>query len=102
MAGEAIEVPSGSSVTVTLQLEVPSTDWEGRANRIDEIELIAVTKDNVKVIAARVPLQTGAAFREDVVVTTGGVALRARGKRLVPGGPNLMFYTNSIRIVAGL
>jgi len=101
MAGEAIEVPSGSSVTATLRLDVPATDWADQPNRIDELELIAITRTKAVVIATRAPKTTGEAFRESVVVPSGGITLRLRGRRIVPGGPNLMFYTNPIWIVAG-
>jgi len=101
MAGEAINVPSGSSVTVTLRMVVPETDWEGQPNHIDQIELIGVTKDKVTLLATRPPMQAGEAFRENVAVPAGGIVLRLRGRRIVPGGPNLMFYTNPIWIAAG-
>jgi len=101
MAGESIGVPAGSSVTATLKLEVPSTDWEGQPNHIDQIELIAVTKDGAAVIATRVPGAAGEVLRQVVTVPSGGIVLRVRGWRLVPGGPSLMFYTNPIQIITG-
>lgn len=98
MAGEAIEVASGSSVTASIALQVPDRDWQGQPNKIDAIELIAVTKDKAEIVASRAPSAGGQAFRETVTVPPGGVVLRARGRRVVADGPDLMFYTNAIRI----
>ncbi|HUG91994.1 MAG TPA: VanZ family protein, partial [Planctomycetaceae bacterium] len=53
-----------------------------------------------QVIARRPPEATGPWLTESVLVPEGGVVLRARGRRVVPDGPDLMFYTNSIRLAA--
>jgi VanZ family protein len=99
-SGETIEVPEGSVVTVQLDLHIPATDWQGRANRIDEIELIGVTAVRSAVIAQRPPQSSGSALTEDLLVEPGGIVLRARGRRIEPEGPDLLFYTNPVRIVA--
>ena len=100
MAGETIDAASGSTVTAKVKLDIPPTDWEGKPNRIDAIELIAVTRDNAQIVATRPPAPGAEAFSETVTVPTGGIVLRARGRRTVEDGPSLMFYTNPIRIVA--
>ena len=42
IAGEAIEVSAGAVVQVELEFQIPGQDWEGKPNRVDEIELIGV------------------------------------------------------------
>ena len=101
MAGEVIQVPAGASITATLRMQVPDQDWEGQPNRIDQVELIAVTKDKIAVIATRTTKGSGEALRETIAVPSGGVVLRARGRRISPGGAALLFYTNPIHIVTG-
>ncbi len=98
MAGEAIEVSPGSSVTVTLGVDVPERDWQKQPNKLDAIELIAITSEKVEIVASRPPLAGRQVLREVVAVPPGGVVLRARGRRIVADGPDLMFYTNPIRV----
>jgi hypothetical protein len=99
--GEAVVVPAGSAAAVTLTFVVPELDWEGKPNRIDEVELIVVSAGG----ATSRRLQVGGAGRpsvsETVVVEAPGIAIRARGRRTIDDGPDLMFYTNAIRIRAG-
>jgi hypothetical protein len=97
-AGEAIVVPAGATVTAQVEMTVPPQDWAGEANRIDQIELIAVDAGGARVVATRAPEGGPVAFTEPVAVPAGGMVLRARGRRGVPGGPGLCFYTNPVRI----
>ncbi len=97
-AGETIAVSTDSSLTVELNLDVPRADWEGRPNRIDQIELIAVTGNGARIIAEE-PLYMGKPFTRELKGLSAGFVLRARGRRIVPDGPDLLFYTNPIRIV---
>ena len=97
IAGEAIQAPAGSELIVTLHLEVPLVDWQGEPNRIDEVELIAAAAGEAQVIARRMPT-SDSALRVSLLVPEGGVALRARGRREMIAGPDLMFYTNPIQV----
>jgi hypothetical protein len=38
------------------------------------------------------------AIRETIVAGEGGVAVRARVRRVVPEGPDLLAYTNAVRV----
>lgn len=99
IAGEVIEVPAAADVTVRVRFSVPATDWAGGPNRIDAIELIGITAEGATVPANRAPESGPYALRETVSVPAGGLVLRVRGRRTVEDGPDLMFYSNPIRIV---
>lgn len=98
-AGEVVELSSGSTITVRMGMDIPQTDWAGQPNRIDQLELIQVTAQGGVVIANRPPSLTGHALTETLTVPPGGVILRARGRRVIDNGPDLMFYTNPVRVV---
>lgn len=97
-AGEAIEVGPGSAVVATLDCKIPALDWAGESNRIDAIELIAAGAEGARVIARRPPQPTGPVFSHVAEIPAGGLVVRARGRRIVEGGADLMFYTNPVRI----
>ncbi len=98
-AGETIALATGSNLTVELKLEIPPTDWEGQPNQIDQIELIAVTPQGGARVIERQPYVPGQSFIRKFKELRAGFVVRARGRRIVPDGPDLMFYTNPIRIV---
>lgn len=98
MAGEVIELGAGADVTVRARFSVPPTDWAGKPNRIDAIELIAISAEGAMVVADRAPESGPYALSERVSVPAGGLVLRVRGRRIVENGPDLMFYSNPIRI----
>ena len=101
LAGETLAVPAEMTVVASLRFRAPATDWAGQPNRIDAGDLIAITQCGATVMASRPPEYADAAvtFVEELTVPAGGLVLRARGRRIVPDGPDLMFYTNPIRIV---
>jgi hypothetical protein len=99
--GEVVELPQGSFFDINLRCTVPVTDWEGMPNHIDEVELIAVTSASAESL-----VKMSLDLDERILpyrsqVPPGGIVIRARGKRIIAGGENLAFYTNSIRIQAG-
>jgi len=98
-AGETAAAPAGSVARVTLRMKVPPTDYLGRANQIDTVELIGVSSTGVETLYRGAP---GAidAFSVSVPIPSGGIVLRARGRREVAGASALMFYTNPIRLNA--
>ena len=98
LPGEVIEVVAGTQVTVRVELVVPQRDWAGEANRIDAVELIAITPESAAVVANQ-PLESQQReFTATVEVSPGGLVLRARGRRRAAQNEDLMFYTNPIRI----
>lgn len=101
IAGESIEVPAGTRVTVSMRFDVPRTDWQGRDNRIDQIELIGVEAGKATVIVTGTPRATGAALEHTLSVPGAGIVVRARGRRALAGEDDLVFYTNPIRVTAG-
>jgi hypothetical protein len=103
MAGETIAVTVGSIVTVTLSLNVPARDATDQPNQVNAIELIAVSAAGSRVFANRDNQAPGSGpmtVTERITVPADGIVVRARGRRVISGGPDLMFYTNPIRIIA--
>ncbi len=100
--GEAIEVHPHTTATVRIEMDIPEKDWEQQPNKIDRIELIAITPDDAKIIATSPPSTqpSSPAFEHVINVPPGGIVLRARGRRTLHDQPDLMFYTNPIRIIA--
>jgi PHP domain len=99
LAGEAIRVPPGSSVDVMLEMIVPSEDWSGKPNEIDEVELIVISASGAKSVHQQRPPRKGLAAQLTLPVQSGGMTVRARGRRMVNDGPDLMFYTNPIQVL---
>jgi hypothetical protein len=97
--GEAAAVPSQAKATVSLQLSVPERDFAKRENHIDLVEVIGISKDGARLIASGAP-DLGGVVTTTVVIPASGMVVRARGRRLIAGGPALWFYTNPIRLVA--
>ncbi len=54
IAGETIEVPAGTAVTVSLRFSVPERDWKDEPNRIDAVEFIVITPAAVRVLSQAV------------------------------------------------
>ena len=96
--GEAISAVPATTVTVNLKGLVPEKDWSGQANTIEAIELIVVTPEGTRVISKEIPFSNTFEFREQLIVHPAGMVVRARGRRKIADKPDLMFYTNPIRI----
>jgi hypothetical protein len=99
--GEVIELPQGSTLSIQLRCTVPAMDWEGKANRLDEIEVIGIQRGSTRIVATLKPTKGGEVPPTTLEVPAGGIVIRARGRRNTTNGGNLMFYTNSIRISDG-
>lgn len=99
IAGEAIRVRTGTPLLVALRMEVPSLDWQGQPNRIDELELIAVSASGARTVVKQPPALAATPLHAVVPASAGGMMLRARGRRIVPDGPDLLFYTNPVQVL---
>ena len=97
IAGETIRVPARAAVTIDIEAMVPETDWAGQPNRIDNIQLIATSESGTSVVYDG-PLGSNGRVTHQEVVPRGGLTIRARGRRVVEDGPDLLFYTNAIRV----
>src|SRR5262249_59533014 len=98
-AGEAIAVPSGTSVTVELSFQVPAEGWRSGPNHIDLVELIAIDSHGARVVSQGPPQPQGPALSVPVKVSADGMVFRARGYRVLETGTRLAVYTNPIRIL---
>jgi hypothetical protein len=101
VTGESIRVPAGAAVTVAVTLTVPPTDWSAAPNHVDDVEIIVVRKTGVEVRTRAIVGAGVQSISEPLDVGDDDVVIRARGRRVVADGPDLMFYTNAIRIRAG-
>ncbi|MCA9210133.1 MAG: PHP domain-containing protein [Planctomycetales bacterium] len=99
-AGEVIEAREGTSLQVTLAAEIPAVDWSGTSNHIDEVELIAIGAAGAESIVKQPPHEGRHLLTHSLRLSGGGVVLRARLRRVVEEGPDLLFYTNPIRVIS--
>lgn len=98
-SGEHVEVPPQTEVQLGLVGRVPTFDWNGDVNRLDEIEFIVVpAAGEPRVIRKPVARSSRLLETESLSVPAGGLVVRARGRRIIDDGPDLLFYTNPIRI----
>ncbi len=94
--GERLHAPAGTALTVEVRAEVPALDWAGHPNRVDLIQVLGASRAGTAVLGSG-PLDNGV-FRCNVRVPAGGFAIRARGRRVVQDGPDLLFYTNAVQV----
>lgn len=95
--GEVIGVAAGTSLTATVSTDVPATDWKGEPNTIDTIEIIQIDADGARIVASGPPAKDGT-FSAALTVPKDGLVVRARGRRVIADGPDLMFHTNPVRV----
>jgi len=102
--GEIARVAPGERVTVELALDIPPTDFAGRPNRLDEVELISnfsgvpAVVERFRDVRGDRRLEFTPPPAED---NNGGLGfyVRARGWRKQEGGSKLFFYTNPVRVL---
>lgn len=99
VTGEIVRVASGSAVTAALSFDVPLADWQGQPNRIDAIEFIVARPGGVTLEARAVVGAGRQVVTQALSVGAEGLVVRARLRRVVPDGPDLMAYTNAIRVL---
>jgi hypothetical protein len=99
-AGEAISAPAGAIVSIELSLEIPARAWGDGPNQIDQAELIAITGSSASVVATGAPVPAAPRVTHTMPLPPDGLVLRARGRRALPNGDALAFYTNPVRLIA--
>jgi hypothetical protein len=97
IAGEEVKLPAATKVTVELRASVPAKDWSSQPNRLDVVDLIGVTKTGTSILHSG-PLDSHGAVTHAFTIPPGGIVVRARGRRTVENGPDLMFHTNTIAV----
>ena len=95
LAGETVRLPQGTTAVLEVRARIPKVDWAGQANRVDLVELVGVTQAGTSVVHSAPPDSDGSVWHE-LVVPPDGLIIRARGRRVVDDGPDLLFYTNPI------
>ena len=99
--GEVIKLNMPAQITARVKCIAPLLDWEKKTNKLHAIELIAITPEKVEIVGNTKPAVKNSELVATVDVGKADVVLRARGRRIIPDGPDLMFYTNPIRILVG-
>lgn len=99
-AGEELTTRVGAEVHAAVAFTVTATDWRGEANHIDTVEFIVITADGASQTDVAIDGVGRQAATITLTVPAGGLVVRARGRRVVADGPDLLFYTNPIRIRA--
>ncbi len=99
-AGEAIELPAGQLVKITVTAHAPTVDLQGEASRVDDVEILLVTATDVQTKVFPCDRQAAMAVHYKTILESDVIAVRARGRRLLDDGPDLMFYTNPVRIIS--
>lgn len=97
-AGERISAPAGTVINFSVRATVPEVDWRGAPNRLDAIEFITVKPGGVTEQSYPADGSGVRTATHRVTIGTEDVVVRARGRRVVSDGPDLMFYTNAIRV----
>ena len=99
--GEWVEVRDGQ-INVTIRFTTPERDLLQYPNRIDQIELIAVTPSETRILATVQPTADGSEVNllSAFTVPIEGIVFRARGKRINDSDLPLHFVTNPIRLSA--
>ena len=102
--GEIARVAPGDEVTAALTLDLPATDFAGRANQIDQVDLVSNFDGEPKVIASFHAARSGQRLEHTFAPAedyNGGLGfyVRARGWRRLDEGTRLCFYTNPIRVL---
>lgn len=97
IAGEEVKLAAGVEATVSLRAKIPDKDWSSQPNRLDVVDLIGVTKTGASIIHSG-PLDAEGTIRHTLTIPAGGIVIRARGRRIIDNGPDLMFHTNPVAV----
>lgn len=97
IAGEELRLAAGTRATLELRVTVPASDWSSQPNRLDLVDLIGIAKAGASILRSGAPDAKGT-FSHSFTIPPGGIVVRARGRRIVENGPDLMFHTNAISV----
>ena len=92
LAGEAVRVPVGTPLRLTVRVEPVSPN-----QAIDSLEIIGVSREGARVLRSDRP--TDGTLSYSGPTPEGGIVFRARGYHVSPDGSRLAFYTNPVRVV---
>lgn len=98
--GEIAAAPPGSTLSITVSLEIPAQTFDGKPNRIDQLELIEIVGDRAEIIERLAPSGSGTWKFQPRTLARDDIVYRLRGRRVDPAEPDLMFYTNPIRVLS--
>jgi hypothetical protein len=99
IAGESICVAANTRLQCRLDCDVPPVDWRQQPNRIASVDFLITDEIGTEVRTVEVDAQDRVTAQIQLAVPPGGCSIRARGRRVITGGPDLLFYTNPVRIL---
>jgi hypothetical protein len=95
--GETIDVLAGDPIDIEVRLDIPATDWRGDPNHVDIVDIIATTPSGTTILQSAAP-GPGTRVVHVMEAPEEELVIRARGRRVVEDGPDLLFYTNGVRV----
>ncbi|MCC9601467.1 CehA/McbA family metallohydrolase [Stieleria sp. JC731] len=98
-AGETLYA-AGKRIDISIRMQIPEIDLLGHPNSVDELELIAIVDGKASIVAKQAPQKTLTDILSNFEVPATGAVFRARGRRFVDNGADLMFYTNPVWVTA--
>ena len=98
-AGESISATSGVPLTISVTGLVSAMSVGGQPARIDAIELILTDSTGTQMVTLPGPFASRFKSEHRMPLPGEGVVIRARGRQIVPDAPDLLFYTNPVRVV---
>ncbi|MBL9093639.1 MAG: PHP domain-containing protein [Planctomycetaceae bacterium] len=101
IGGEILRIAAGTPLTIQVDLIVPDVDWQGATNTMDEVELILISSSSARPLRrARLSNRGASSCRHTLTSPDGAWSVRARGRRVVADGPDLLFYTNPVHVLS--
>ena len=86
-----------SKITPNLRAKNQQISYQYQLHRLTTVDYPGTADDVTYTYGAMGALDNGA-LRHELIVPSGGIAIRARGRRVVDSGPDLLFYTNAVQV----
>ena len=98
--GQSAVINNMNNVKINLSLRLNEHDWQGYATSLDDLELVIITKNDIRAIPfydlRLTNNQLDVSF--DYQLSSPFAIFRWRGKSIQPEQHHYMFYTNPIKI----
>ncbi len=99
-AGESIVAEVDTPLEIEVSGTVSAIGAFGQEGRIDSIELIVTDSSGTRIVTLTGPYKDRIQVEHVMGLPRGGIVIRARGRHEVLNGPDLLFYTNPVRVTS--